>query len=154
LRACIPAGAPVCVRCGRDVAAEPIKYEAGDGRILCEHCFRVEGELPPGEQAPFTALRVLGRLLKVLAFLGLAGGLMMAYLSRGSDLVVDTVTAVNGVLIFLTCVILSELIRLGLSIHAGVQRMNRAAERLVRAARERENGAGSRGDTGAGVEPW
>ncbi len=105
-----------CSRCGRDVSAEEFKYEWREGEILCEDCFQGASQQPQSRPTDFALLGVASILLKVLAVIALAGGFALAHFRYEYSRPLAIEAAISGIVIFLACLVFSELIRLGLSI--------------------------------------
>jgi len=120
-----------CARCTRDISSESFRYEADDGRILCEECFYGEEGTPEPYQAKFGFLRGLVQILKILAFVSLVGGAVLAHSSYGYNVLVSAGAAICGIFIFLVCLIVSELVRLGLSLEQGIERVSLSTDRLL-----------------------
>ncbi|MDD5557411.1 MAG: hypothetical protein PHN82_09195 [bacterium] len=123
------AGASACRRCGRDLSGDPIKYEADDGRILCEGCFRATAEWAAAPPPAFLLLRGAAWALRIIAVLALAGGAIAARLGGGPGGGIRPDALLAAALVFLSCVVLSELARLGLAVHG---RLGEIGARLAR----------------------
>ncbi|MCX6338427.1 MAG: hypothetical protein NTX71_00715 [Candidatus Aureabacteria bacterium] len=143
-----------CAQCNRDISSESFRYEADDGRILCEECFHGEEATPEPHGAKFGFLRVLVQMLKIMGFVGLAGGAVLAHSSYGYNGLISAGAAICGILIFLACLILSELVRLGLSLEQGIERVSLSTDRLLNLIRAQEKGPAVPDGTREGEEPW
>lgn len=120
-----------CAQCRRDISSDPFRYEADDGRILCERCFSVEEAVVAPRQAGFGFLRGMARALKIAAVICLIGGLVIAHSIYGCNPLVSAAAIISGVVVFIVCIIVSELIRLGLSIQNGLMRVSINTDRLA-----------------------
>jgi len=120
-----------CAQCTRDIPSESFRYEADDGRILCEECFYGEEETPEPYQAKFGFLRGLVQILKILAFVSLVGGAVLVHSSYGYNTLIAAGAAICGIFIFFVCLIVSELVRLGLSLEQGIERVSLSTDRLL-----------------------
>ena len=105
-----------CSRCARDISAEEFKYEWREGEMLCEDCFQGASQKPQSRPTDFALLRVVSILLKILAVIALAGGFALSLFRYDYSRPLAIEAAISGIVIFLACLVFSELIRLGLSI--------------------------------------
>lgn len=143
-----------CAQCNRDISSESFRYEADDGRILCEACFQSDEATPEPHQATFAFLRGIVGVLKIMAFVGLAGGAVLAHSSYGYNGLISAGAAICGILIFLACLILSELVRLGLSLEQGIERVSLNMDRLLNLLMTQKKEPVVPDDTREGEEPW
>jgi hypothetical protein len=125
-----------CAQCRRDISVEPFRYEADDGRILCERCFYHEGTEPEPRREGFGFLRGMAFALKLAAFIGVVGSLVFARSIYGYNPLVAIAAVIGGIAMFIVCFIVSELIRLGLSIHNDLMRISIDSDRFPSLRRE------------------
>lgn len=119
-----------CVQCRRDISDEPFRYEANDGRILCEKCFYLEETVVEPRQAGFGFLRGMMYALKIAGFISLVGSMVIAHSIYGYNPLVAVAATISGMIVFIICIIVSELIRLGLSIQNGLMRISSNTDRF------------------------
>jgi len=143
-----------CAQCSRDISSESFRYEADDGRILCEACFRSEEATPEPYRAKFGFLRGLVRALKIMAFVSLVGGAVLAHSSYGYNALISAGAAICGIVISLVCIIVSELVRLGLSIESGLEHISLNMDRILDLLGEQEEKPAVPGVAHEGEEPW
>lgn len=130
-----------CAKCHRDMPSEPFRYEANDGRILCEKCFYREEAVVEPHRAGFGFLKVMGHALKIVAVIGLVGGLTFAHSVYGINPLISAAAIISGIVVFIICIVVGELIRLGLSIQDGLMRVSINMDRLPDLIKERQGGA-------------
>ncbi len=127
-----------CAQCGRDISSESFRYETEDDRILCEACFRSEEAAPEPYRPRFGFLRGMVGALRIVAFVSFAGGAVLAQSSYGYNAVLSAGAAICGIVISLVCIIVSEIVRLGLSIESGLERISMNMDRIIALRREQE----------------
>ena len=126
-----------CARCGCDFSAEEFKYEDETGRTVCERCFQTTPSEGGASQPGFTMLRAISVLLRVVALVGLISGAVLAHLRFEYSIILAIEAAVTGMLIFLACIVLSELLRLGLCVERELTRISAVSQRILGLIQER-----------------
>lgn len=120
----------VCARCRAEIPPGVFTYEGDDESPLCPRCFRMSGgDDAPGTRGSFL-LRGLAVVFRLCAVAGLAGGAAIAHLAREGARIVPVAGLALGAGVFLGCLAISELIRLGLSVEASLDRLSGAVERI------------------------
>lgn len=120
----------LCARCRAEIPAGAFTYEGEDGSPLCPRCFREGGgDTAPGPRG-YALLRGLAVVLRLCAVAGLAGGAAIAHLSRGGGGIVPAAGLALGAGVFLVCLAMAELIRLGLSVEASLDRLSDSVDRI------------------------
>ena len=136
----------LCARCRAEIPPGIFTYEGDDGRALCPRCFRGScgDDDRPGPRG-FALLRGLAVAFRVCAVTGLAGGAAIAHLGREGVWLIPAAGLVLGAGVFLGCLALAELIRLGLSVEASLNRLSGAVERIEGVLYEGEDAGGRHG---------
>lgn len=143
-----------CARCGRDIAAGAFKFQDDDGLVVCEDCFHSSVAGRDAQGRNFSMLRAVSVLLKVVGFVGLIGGVVLAHVAFERSVSRAIEAGISGVFIFLVCIVLSELLRLGLSVEREVSRTAAIAQRMLDLMRERAGEKGAAGGETGGRKPW
>ncbi|MEJ2744406.1 MAG: hypothetical protein P8123_01780 [bacterium] len=143
-----------CAQCRRDISSEPFRYEANDGRILCEGCFYREEKAVEPNRAGFGFLRGMVYAFKIVAAIGLIGGLMFAHSIHLYNPFISAAAIIISIIVFIVCIVVSELIRLGLSIQDGIMRISVNMDRFPDLLMGRQRGAVAPDVTEAHEEPW
>jgi hypothetical protein len=125
------AGTKGCARCSRDLSGEQFLYEDERGRIVCERCFGGDAPPRPEPEKNTGILRGAVILLKVLAFIVLLSGavLSQAYFAFSGFLALQA--AVSGVVAFVVCIVLSEMLALALKIQRQVAAIDKRTAALL-----------------------
>lgn len=120
-----------CAGCGAEIPTGIFAYEGDDGNPLCRRCFGVS-EAGGGRRPArgFPLLRALSVAFRVFAAAGLAGGAVIARLAPPGDRFAAAAGLVLGAGVFIACLALAEVMRLGLSLEASLDRLSREVERM------------------------
>lgn len=120
-----------CAACGGDAGSGGVGYESDDGHLLCESCFYRAADAAETPRGRFAFLRAAAVVLKFFAFVALAGALFSAHSRYADNPLPAAGTALLGILVFLASMLLSEMLRLGISLDERVAHISRTLDRLA-----------------------